>query len=165
MLMIPCRVWFRPLTRVRCFSGTRRPVEDAMAGPWNAPPSKRIIRMMNTCHSWTVPAMNSSISTPVARATAESATIMMIRRLRRSMSGPMNGPSRIWGSIATRVAVASIVADPVFWVIHHTSANCTSDEPRSDNACPLQIKKNFGAQLFAAASFVVLMSILLNYVS
>ena len=75
-----------------------------------------------------------------------SATIMIRRRFQRSTSAPTKGPSTICGSSATSVAVASTVAEPVLLVSHQTRANCTSDEPTSEKACPVQMVKNLAAQ-------------------
>src|SRR5512133_2734828 len=81
------------------------------------------------------------MSTAVARAMEASATIMIMRRFQRSTNVPANGPKRIWGSTATRVAVASTVAEPVFCVSHQTSENCTIEDPNRENACPTQMVK------------------------
>ena len=64
--------------------------------------------------------------------------------VQRSTNAPAKGPMITWGSIATSVAVASTVAEPVDWVSHHTRANCTRPLPSNENACPPQIVKKRG---------------------
>jgi len=51
------------------------------------------------------------------------------------------------GSSATRVAVVRIMAEPVFCVNHQTRANWTKDEPSSEKAWPVQIRKKVRFQL------------------
>jgi hypothetical protein len=46
------------------------------------------------------------------------------------------------GKKATRLAVASTVAEPVFSVNHQMRAKRTSALPTSENACAVQIVKN-----------------------
>jgi hypothetical protein len=114
------------------------------------------------CQTSTLPAAKSSISTTVAAAMDESATIMIRRRFHRSTSAPTNGPSTICGRSATSETVARMVAEPVFCVSHHTRANCTSAEPTSEKACPVQMVKNFAAQRSGTA--VVVSSVILSLV-
>jgi hypothetical protein len=45
------------------------------------------------------------------------------------------------------VAMASTVAEPVVWVSHQTSANCTSWLPSNENACPVQMVKKGACHL------------------
>jgi len=77
-----------------------------------------------------------------ARAIDPSAMIITALRLNRSTIAPENGPIRTWGRIATIVAVARTVADPVVLVSHQTSANWTSRLPISENCWRVQIVKN-----------------------
>ncbi len=78
------------------------------------------------CHTCAIPAKNRYPSAAEARAIPPSAMIITLRLLKRSISGPANGPISTCGMIATSVAVARTVADPVVVVNHHTRANCTS---------------------------------------
>jgi hypothetical protein len=47
----------------------------------------------------------------------------------------------------TRVAVARMVAEPVWRVRYQTRANCTRADPKSESDCPAKMVKNFGFQL------------------
>jgi hypothetical protein len=101
-----------------------------------------------TCQISTRPVANSHASKRVIKAIELSATIKISRRFQRSTSAPANGPNNICGSMPTRVAIARMVADPDFCASHHTSANCTSWLPKSENACPIQMVKKRVAQLW-----------------
>src|SRR5437763_11935090 len=99
------------------------------------------------------------MSTRLASATSASERIMIQRRFQRSTHTPASGARTMPGSVAARVAVASTVAEWVALVSHHTSANCTSDVPKSDTACPVQKLKKCACQLAARVVAVVLVVI------
>jgi hypothetical protein len=77
-----------------------------------------------------------------------SARIMVKRRFQRSTKVPITGPKITWGNSPTREAVARTVAEPVVLVSHQINANWTSWLPNNENACPVQMVKKGGAQLF-----------------
>ena len=70
----------------------------------------------------------------MVKAITPSATTITQRRLQRSTSVPAKGPITMPGKIATIVAVAKTVAEPVDAVSHQTKANCTRLLPSSENA-------------------------------
>ena len=86
-----------------------------------------------------LPSIKDTISASVVNATSESETIITVLRFSRSTTAPENGPRKTCGSKATRVAIASTFAEPVWSVRYQTKANCTSPLPRSETACPIHI--------------------------
>jgi len=75
-----------------------------------------------------------------------SAKIITNRLLNRSAITPPNGLNKATGNIAIIPAIARLLADPVFWVIHHTSTNWVNELPTKDNAWPAQMEKKRGFQ-------------------
>ena len=101
----------------------------------------------NMCQTWIRPLQKRNASKSETTATKLSAAIITLRRSQRSMSAPANGPIRTLGRMATNVAVARIVAEPVDSVNHQTSANWASRLPIREKACPDHTVKNGSFQL------------------
>ena len=83
-----------------------------------------------------------SIKMPVLKAINPSEHISKNLRFIRSESTPANGPIITVGRNDIIVAVARVVAFPVSMVSHQIRANLTSALPKSENACPVQRRKN-----------------------
>ena len=103
-----------------------------MAGQWKTPPTDRKNIATKMCQTWIWSKANRSASTKVVSATLASAIIITTRRFKRSTIAPVNGASKTSGRMATIVAVANKAAEPVFWVIHQTRANCTNPLPNKE---------------------------------
>ena len=74
------------------------------------------------------------------------------------MMAPAKGLTMISGMMATAEAVARMEADPVVLVSHHTRANWTRDEPKSENAWLIQNMKKGFFQLALMVLFCVITS-------
>ena len=138
-LIMPSTAWLIPPNRARCSLGTINVVDAVRAGPWKTPAAERVSKIAMICQIWIAPVAKSTARTTVANATTRSAMIITSLRFQRSTNAPTNGPSRMLGTIAAVVAVASTVAEPVCFVTYHTRANCTNALPRSETICPIPI--------------------------
>lgn len=74
-----------------------------------------------------------------------SATSITMRRSQRSMRALARGPSRTPGSMEMRVAIARMVADPIWAVIHRINPNWATALPTQERVWPVQMVKNKGA--------------------
>jgi len=128
----------KPCIRWRCSSGTMVLVTACIADHCRLPKMEEIPNTTKMCQISTRSSQNMMIKKIVPSEMIVSVITSTQRRSIRSTKVPRKGPSNAPGTMIAMLPLAKVVAEPVVSVSHQTMANCTSTEPRIENASPIK---------------------------